>query len=737
MTPISPSPAFPDQPFPKGIFAHPKQKSESKVVKEILSSFIAFVFLFFFPGAPLCRENAPTPWWNNGWSCRRRVVVEEDFYKSARTDVAVAKFYTYGRLAPDARGLRVLDSRKNQVPFQLMFYHPDLYCILAFKRLPGDRYYWIYYDNPQAKKISGSWNPEAGVFLTTYRKKSGGAHYWKQMQRIFKQSRDQPSGAGYRGKIFDGYNPFGPSLNFVSRYLAYIDVPKDGPYLFCTASDDASFLLVDDNPVAEWPGWHGPHGGLHGQHRGKINLAKGVHKLSYYHLQGSDSTTCVAGWQPPGEAHVQLIPDQAFVPVLNTNCIQYDIRGQEAAPDMTIEQGETLNFKGNHYVMYRFNDVTTSLKEPSRRRWDFGDGVSTYEENPSHLYLTPGKKTVRLIHLTREGEKLEAGQTLEVYPNPYITKSDPFYLEGQFVKWIASYPLDSLSDRDLFAAVPLLMSEKREEAVRKVLEKRMSRRKAATSRRDVIAIGLLAEIYGEIEGQTPKAAAFLGEWIDKGRQGKPEIAMRAPLYLALARMQKNSRAALQTLQKLLTAESEIDPERRFELYTALGDAYMDTGDLKRANSFYLEVEGLTSEKRKQPPDFYKSSYTLTVESYLRSKKYGEAKEIIETWQKEYPTEKINGASLLLEAKLERAGKEYDHSNRILQELLENDPGSNLAREALYIQGSNYIALEEFEKAEDIFRRILNLYDDPTSRSELEARISYCEQKRSVKKANPK
>jgi plastocyanin len=43
----------------------------------------------------------------------------------------------------------------------------------------------------------------------------------------------------------------------------------------------------------------------------------------------------------------------------------------------------------------RFSDESTG--EPTSWLWDFGDGQTSQEENPSHTYTTPGRKTVTLV----------------------------------------------------------------------------------------------------------------------------------------------------------------------------------------------------------------------------------------------------------------------------------------------------------------------------------------------------
>ena len=82
-------------------------------------------------------------------------------------------------------------------------------------------------------------------------------------------------GGGYVDAVFDGYNRFGPSDDYVSVYSGFLNIPSDGEYSFATNSDDSSMLFVDGKPVAQYLGRHGPSG-THGEHNGTAALKSGV-----------------------------------------------------------------------------------------------------------------------------------------------------------------------------------------------------------------------------------------------------------------------------------------------------------------------------------------------------------------------------------------------------------------------------------------------------------------------------
>ncbi|TSJ39282.1 PKD domain-containing protein [Mucilaginibacter corticis] len=75
----------------------------------------------------------------------------------------------------------------------------------------------------------------------------------------------------------------------------------------------------------------------------------------------------------------------------------------------TICQGDTSVFK----------DLSTeSVSTIASRKWDFGDGQTSTEENPSHLYKTPGDKTVTLT-VSNQNECTETATKI-IHVIPYV-----------------------------------------------------------------------------------------------------------------------------------------------------------------------------------------------------------------------------------------------------------------------------------------------------------------------------
>ena len=113
--------------------------------------------------------------------------------------------------------------------------------------------------------------------------------------------------------MFIAYNPFGPQSNYISVYQGTVNCPKPGRWGFATVSDDASFLLVDGELVAEWPGRnHDIQRGRRGQMGGERDLRGGRHAFEYVGFAFDGPKRMEAAWLPPGQERWEVIPPVAF-----------------------------------------------------------------------------------------------------------------------------------------------------------------------------------------------------------------------------------------------------------------------------------------------------------------------------------------------------------------------------------------------------------------------------------------
>ncbi|GIK70264.1 MAG: hypothetical protein BroJett020_15590 [Bacteroidota bacterium] len=78
---------------------------------------------------------------------------------------------------------------------------------------------------------------------------------------------------------------------------------------------------------------------------------------------------------------------------------------------------------------FTFNNTTNCLQYVQSWFWDFGDGFSSTQPNPSHTYANPGTYTVQLCLTDANGDQYCITQSVEVHPSP----APPVILGNLFV----------------------------------------------------------------------------------------------------------------------------------------------------------------------------------------------------------------------------------------------------------------------------------------------------------------
>ena len=345
---------------------------------------------------PLAAGAARIPWWNPDWPYRRIVQVYARPSGFPGDDVAWFQFNGGNQIKPDGSDIRVLVGR-NVLPSKILRVGPGQIVSVAFKVVPNEQNYLVYFGNENAEPLKDDWKIRRGCLLETRKYNGGNPNNWKGMQDVLKRAT-RVLGRAFVPNIFFGHNPFGPSVNNVNTFTGALNCPKDGQYVFSTTSDDASFLVVDGKQVVSWPGWHGAV--RDARHKKAVTLKKGLHELTYYHVQGGGGQYMVAAWQVPGTGKFEVIPPTAFAPVYRAAPRFYQRKGRRGGlADFFPEfAGETLLQGSDNYIIrMKFKNWTSQgLRATSRCEWDFGDGNTTRHISPEHVYFARGTYTVKL-----------------------------------------------------------------------------------------------------------------------------------------------------------------------------------------------------------------------------------------------------------------------------------------------------------------------------------------------------
>ena len=357
-------------------------------------------------------------------------------------DVSFARLYTPGFDARDFEAV-VFTTIGQRVPSRLFWTQQDEPMEILFDNSYGSTIYFVYLVHKNKyKAVPSSWEPKAGVTLET--------RYVPAANRKFQISNfkfdevwddvAEPVGRSIVDSIHHSFpihhlsdlKVKKPRLALY-RYEGFFRTEEAGEYVFATASNWSSHLLVDGNLVISWPGEHNYRAGIKGQKQGKISLGAGVHKLEYLNYSPWGKMFTLAAWQRPQEK-LSLMTRGDFLPVgrFVATAIGYkDLTKDGGSPrqgqarasfkwqitdDWRLDQGKAA------LVRMRFDVLSWGVhRDKAKRnvdyayRWKFDDGKIETGESIEHVFLRPQMRTVTLEVLKNQEVIAEVRQKIHVH----------------------------------------------------------------------------------------------------------------------------------------------------------------------------------------------------------------------------------------------------------------------------------------------------------------------------------
>ncbi|HUU43194.1 MAG TPA: tetratricopeptide repeat protein, partial [Planctomycetota bacterium] len=615
-------------------------------------------------------------------------------------------------LKPDGSDVRVV-ARGKEVPRRVLCVGPGDRVTVAFQLVGATDSYQVYYGNPKADTPDDDWEIRAGLLLEVRQYRGGTFNNLRQAEDTWRRST-VVSGVDFVGQIFSGSNPFGPGGSFMARYTGWLRVDEDGRYEFATTSSNGSFLLIDGAEVVSWPGWHGA--APRARRTGTVALKAGRHRLEYLHIHAGGVPTAVAAWQPPGARRPVVIPARAFLPVARAVVQPEQRRDENVTPEFdTTAREAPLDLDRDLFVYrYAFRDLTPGIdRRYYRPLWDFGDGVTATVWLPEHVYLVAGTYTVSLqlngalgTFTTKQRIVVERDWSRQTSESHVDALRD--YLETVRGYDFGKMPASSVSAAcwmferlraydDAVRAGRVLVFETpgvpggvlHDEAMRLATLELEKLRKPAD------AVAALTEAERKITG-APDA--------------KTMLAVRAA-RITLDELD-DADAALACARRALETARTAKPETRRHALLALAEVAIRRGEADEARRRLAEADAIPIRRGDRGGRAVRvGSLSRAVEDYVRRGEFAEASTLLDTWEWEYPLDRIAGCATLLRAKLHITRQEYPRAVRLLTTLVKVNPRSNYAPEALMIAADCHTRLGDKPAARDTYNRVITGYPE--------------------------
>ena len=686
------------------------------------------------------------------WQVRRTVgIPATDPKQPAMRDVdcVYVAFPTAEFLQPDGADLRVAVDGK-AAPFKIVDIGYGGYVrLVAGIPEKADRLH-VYYGNPAAKAPASDWEPRRGAWLETRQFRGGECRTLQEAREAWAKSGPR-FGAGPVGEIFQGYNPFGPSDNFMSLYKGWLVLDKDATATLAVVADDLGFLLVEDKLVASKTEWgEMPHGK---QFSGEpMTLSKGIHPITLCHVQRGGSTAAGAAWWMPGMKrgekflHFQIIPAAAYAPLRYGTLLDYEVRGQPLSADFSYaNDGDAVLDDGRMIVRFAFRDMSRPAPRALQCQplWDFGDGVTSTTRDPSHVYMRPGEYAVALT-LQSKGGEYKVRQKIRVGPGyERATRAKWDKLED-YLPILQEYQFEKMATEDLLVAARAF--EQLEDtagiiAACGVLFKRPAQLDDAAFVHHCLLLGRHLRDFkpkDEKPEDKPEASATVGS--SNRAKARAEEAVR--VFAAAEQRTKDVRSKARLanekgdvyywyLNDLEKAEQEYT--KALKTYATPGDAqvrlaqmrigdlYRTKGDCQAALSAYQSAAAMPIHTRAEGVEAARrGSFPRTVEDYIARKLFKEAHEALDEWDWEFPTDKLAGYSSFLRARLALAEGNKKEAQKQAEELIRGNKESEYADDLLLFLTNFYVGEGQLDRALETAARLLKDY--PASDLQEEAHL---------------
>jgi len=643
------------------------------------------------------------------FNAKRTVTLPSDMISS----VAVAEFLHHGQINPDGKNVAVLKDRgRKLLPLRILQLGPGDFCRLAFQTVKGQTNYKIFYGgSPPDEAVVPKWTNEDGILLETREYRWCNTNDLESVRNAF--SFANTIGTDYVPSVAHSANPFDLSPRpFMSRYSGLLRIDKSGRYGFITSSRDCSFLLINDRMVVAAPGIHRPIRQARPDLRKDIDLSAGAHKFEYYHVATGSKTMAFIAWKiSPAKAKPEKmvpIPPEVFHAnmIVRTTPGPVTMRTMKLTPDFAFEiAGDVpLPDLAKSLVRVTFkNRSPTGLLFKAKLRWDFGDGQTSTDINPTHVYLHPDIYNVKLA-ISRGSRTVSMVNRIYV-DRPAVTRRDRKSVDtlDDYLPLLETYNTQTLDADSLCQLVlfyrwkcDLLLSIQPDENKRpaqnhkKVRSRPIAERTKETSLSELEAKSFIQKavdagkvaFIGKSTATGDKPLYMLATLIGpmaRNTLGESELALQiwqgAALKISDPELKANCQTkaadiALNDLLKPSMAKSLLDSAGTFlgqkktgrsvsRFQRVLGDFYAAADNRKNATAAYkLAEEKLENALSKVA---LRGAHSRSAEWLIQLGKWDRAAAELQHWEEQFPTDKLEGLLSLTYAKYWAKRGQYDQA----------------------------------------------------------------------------
>jgi TolA-binding protein len=644
------------------------------------------------------------------FDCRRVVQLTA---AEAKAQIVTTEFFTHGKLAADGRNLVVCGRGQQIVPYRVLQVGPGDFCRVAFQVAPGQEIYEIFYGGPAPTQPPPPWTATEGLVLETRRWKDCNLNDLASVRAAFASAK--PIGADFVPTVFDRYDPFDPTPTpFLSRYQGTLQIAAAGNYAFYTSSQDCSFLLIDGKEVVTHPGIHAPVG--QARLKGEVSLTAGPHQFEYVHAASGGAACMIAGWLPPGDAKPVGIPPEAFRhgAIARAPIQPPQLRSKKVIPDFTRQVIGDVPLPDSEQALIgvQFKDLSPAAATAQAKiEWDFGDGQTSDQPGPLHVYLRSGLYTVKLS-ARRGSRSVEATNRIQI-DRPVVLDAAKAPQMATFLPVLAKYDPAKCEGPALLQLVRAFEFAGKLPAAASAGKAAFGPEAAARDDDSLRAVALMVGPMLRIALDDPQgaldvwkaAAGKIGraEWKAECETEAADVALN-DLLLPPAQAKPILDAAAGRLPQNPTGPAAA------ALHRVRGDWHARAGDGKAAREAYAKAQAALGGVRNSiQQNAWRGAHSRSTEEFLRKRDFVQARDELDRWQREFPADKIEGYLPLLYARYWALRAKYTQAIALADALVAVNPASPYADQLLYLAAGCEEKLGRIDRAKATLQSLLTDY----------------------------
>jgi len=618
-------------------------------------------------------------------------------------DASLLKVYLDGHVRPDGADIRVTTSRGQPVPCKVVYCDPARYVLMVHKVPSRKARYFLYYGNPNAKPPEDDWDPKRGLFLTTKQNPGGMPKALADMKAL--QGRAATVyGTQYNLWVFNHYNPMGPVDYYLYHYKGWLRCPESGEYEFGTTSDGPSFFALGGKVVAS-------------QTRGratreiknatKVRLKKGVYPIEYWGGGPRGPYRVAAAWKRPSEKTVGVIRYEYFPKVYTSEVVATEKRGARIACDFDQKMGDSMPLDTGQINSYKFFNKTShraGARVPMKYLWEFGDGSTSTDKDPVHIFFEVGEYTIRLTASDSSGAKDVIQRTVMIEDYNTVDHERQHAI-GALIK--GAIHLEHHHSR-LYLQIPPEEVEKMGKAFMPVVGTYGPQKVTPP-----VLWGMI-RLYQRMRAHD-KVIACSEAFLERFSRTSPKRAATCRLFLAEVYFkERNNPDKAYGLYERVVQSIGATPLQQKVARIRLADILLG---LNKRDEAVRQLQ--LAEKIKDPgvnykaPEFRINAYDVQVQDAIHRKTADTGFGVLARWERNFPMELVRGRLLVQRGKLQMVLKRYGHAVADFQKAVVANPHSPDLPEAFFRMGQGYLLLKKNREAGDAFRKVVTEF--PRSR----------------------